>query len=165
MISRTLAWLLVGTAAAAAQEAGWTYSPYPGEGDRAAMGCASGSTPELHACVAVRCEDDRSVAVYIKTSRPQGDVTDWVMQVDDAAPALATEPAAGLPYGARVRATGTSIATLVEALKQGSVAFLEPVGGDGPVVGAIPMSGSLYAINQALYYCAPEAGAEAPAAE
>jgi hypothetical protein len=144
---------------ATAEEAGWHYAPYPGEGDRAAMGCASGSTPEQHACVVVRCEDDRTVAVYLKTSRMAGDLAEWVLQIDDVSRRLATEPADGLPYGARMRESDTETAAVVEALKQGSVAYLEPAGGDGPLVGAIPMSGSLYAINQALYFCAPQTDA------
>jgi hypothetical protein len=38
-----MAVLLAGPAEA--QESGWHYSPYRGEGDRAALGCAYESTP------------------------------------------------------------------------------------------------------------------------
>src|SRR5689334_3862001 len=95
--------LLIGATPVAGQEAGWHYSPYPGEGDRAAMGCARDSTPQQHACLVVRCEDDFSIGVYIKTTIEGGDVRDWVAQIDDAAPVLRTEAVApGVPYGAKV---------------------------------------------------------------
>jgi hypothetical protein len=139
---------------ALAQEAGWHYSPYPGEGDRAAMGCTRGSTPQKHACMVVRCEDDFSV--YVKTSRPEGDVGKWVVQIDDAAPLLETVPVAeGLPYGGKIVETDTEIPTLVEALKQSAFVFIEPLDGEPPVPDGIIGTGSLHAINQALYFCAP----------
>lgn len=147
--------LLLLSSLATAQEPGWHYSPYPGEGDRASMGCAQGSTPAAFICVVVRCEDDYSVAVYIDTSRTRGDAGEWILSVDDANPLLVAEEVEGSPYGARVRETATTIASLVELLKHGSVAYLEPVGEPPVVSAAIPMSGSFYAINQALYFCAP----------
>lgn len=150
---------------AAAQEAGWHYSPYDGDGDRAAMGCARESTPASHSCVVVRCEDDHSVAVYVKTSREGGDAGQWVLSVDDASPLLTAQAAPGSPYGARIVETDTSIPTLVEMLKQGTSGYLEPLD-EAPVASAnIPMSGSLYAINQALYFCAPPAVVEETGAD
>ena len=158
--------ILVTALPALAQEGGWHYSPYPGEGDRAAMGCARGSTPEQHACLVVRCEDDFSVAVYVKTTRPEGDVGQWVVQIDDATPILDTVAVApGVPYGAKVIETDTSIETLVEALKQSAFALMETSGGEVPVPDGIPGTGSLYAINQALYFCAPRVEPETGAAE
>jgi hypothetical protein len=155
-----LAALLIATltTAASAQEPGWHYSPYASEGDRAAMGCARTSTPKAHACVVVRCEDDSSVALYIKSSRPQGDVTDWVLQIDDAAPLLKTVPVeADLPYGAQVIETETPIPRLVDLLRNGGAAFLEAIDGGAPVPEGIPMTGSMTAIDTALYYCVPKA--------
>jgi hypothetical protein len=148
----SLAGLTLWAGAALAQEAGWNYSPYPGEGDRAAMGCTGGSTPDRHVCLAVRCEDDYSVALYVKTTRAGGDVGEWTIQIDDAALALVAEPAPGLLYGGRF--TG-EVATIIEALKNGAVAFLDPVEGEPPSDNGINLSGSLYAINQALFFCAP----------
>ena len=57
-VAPALAGLMFWAGTALAQEAGWNYSPYPGEGDRAAMGCTGGSTPAKHVCLVVRCEDD-----------------------------------------------------------------------------------------------------------
>lgn len=145
---------LLAATPATAQEAGWSYSPFRGEGDRAALGCTSGSTPKDHVCLAVRCEDDFSVALYVKTTRSEGDVGRWIVQIDDAAPTLDAEPvAAGLPYGGKFAG---DVAIIIEALKQGSVAFLDPVVGERPSSNGIGLSGSLYAINQALYFCAPD---------
>ena len=56
-----------------AQEAGWHYAPFPGEGDRAALGCSYGASPAQYTCLAVRCEDDFSVGLYIHTSRGAAD--------------------------------------------------------------------------------------------
>ena len=160
--------LMIGTTSAAAQEAGWHYSPYPGEGDHAAMGCARGSTPQKHACLVVRCEDDFSVAVYIKTTTPDGDVRDWVAQIDDAAPVLNTEAVVpGVPYGAKVVDKDDILptATLVEMLKQSALIFLQRLdGGEPPMTEGIPGEGSYGAIQQALYYCAPrtEASSSGP---
>lgn len=153
MVSAIIVWSW--TLPAMAQEAGWHYSPYDGEGDRAAMGCSDGSTPASHSCVVVRCEDDKSVALYIDTSRPGGDAGEWVLSVDDASPVLMAEEVAGSPYGARVLETDTSIPTLVEVLKLGAIAYLSPL--EDPAGARLPMKGSLYAINQALYFCAPPA--------
>jgi hypothetical protein len=143
---------------AAAQEAGWHYSPYPGEGDRAAMGCARESTPANHACIVVRCEDDFSVAVYLDTTLAGGDVRDWVVSIDDASPIIKTEAVApGLPYGARVVGSPDTIeiATLVEALKLSAITFMRPAEDKEPIAQGIPGKGSFAAISQALYYCAP----------
>ena len=60
-----------------------------------------------------------------------------------------------MPYGGKVVDTETPIATLIEALKQSGSAFMEPMGGEAPVPQNIDGTGSLYAINQALYFCAP----------
>ena len=89
-------------APAVAQEAGWQYSPYPGEGDRAAMGCAYGSSPASHACIVVRCDDDYSVGLYIETSRMGGDAGEWSIGVDDDATGVTAVKADEAPYGARI---------------------------------------------------------------
>lgn len=150
---------------ATAQEAGWHYSPYQGEGDRAAMGCSRDSTPAAHSCVVVRCEDDDSVGLYIETSREGGDAGQWVLTVGDASTVLSAEPAVSSPYGARVVETNTSITTLVRMLQLGTVGYLEPLGAPPVINASIPMNGSLSAINQALYFCAPKAPAEEPATD
>jgi hypothetical protein len=137
---------------AGAQEAGWHYSPLPGEGDRAALGCARGSDAAEFACIAVRCEDDFSVGVHLYTSRPGGDAGDWRISVDETSFDVAAASEAS-PYGDRV---GGDVGPVVDALKNGAVAYLTPAEGPELSLNAIPLTGSLYAINQALYFCAPK---------
>lgn len=140
---------------AGAQEAGWHYSPLPGEGDRAALGCALGSTPESHACVAVRCEDDFSIGVHIMTSRAGSDAGDWAVTIDKQTRRV--EAVAREPYGARIV---TGIDWLLENLAHGAVAYLEPESGPPMPVNHIPLDGSLRTITQALAYCAPRRPAQ-----
>ena len=136
-----------------AQEAGWHYSPLPGEGDRAALGCASGSTPEAYACLAVRCEDDFGVGLHLYTSRSEGDAGDWIVDIDEDAHPVSAQTDGG-PYGARIAGDTT---TLRDGLEQGAVAYLQPQAGAPLKLTVIPLSGSLAAINNALAYCAPRA--------
>ncbi len=133
-----------------AQPAGFGYSDYPGEGDRAAMGCSQ----ERAACIVVRCDDDFSVGLYIDTFRESGDAGPWRIGVDrENVLILEAEPAGDdLPYNGRF--TGDT-ATVIERLKHGGVVFLEAMSGDAIGVQRIPLTGSLAAINEALYYCAP----------
>ena len=145
-----------------AQESGWHYSPLPGEGDRAAMGCSYGSTPEQHACLVVRCEDDFSVGLHIHTSRAGGDVGLWHIEFDKGDPRLEVEAVAdGSPYAARIVG---DVTPLLEALKNGAVVYLDPATGP-PLERAISLNGSLYVINQALYFCAPKVPDEPEAVE
>jgi len=135
---------------ALAQEAGWHYSPLPGEGDRAALGCALNSTPENHACLAVRCEDDFSTGVHIMSSRAGGDGGDWAVTIDKETRGITATPAP--PYGARVVG---GLDWLLHNLAHGAVAYLEPESGPPMPVNHIPLDGSLRAITLALAYCAP----------
>ena len=107
-----------------AQEAGWHYSPYSGEGDRAALGCAYASTRTDYTCVAVRCEDDMSVGLYVHTGRLGGDAGRWLLQIDDARHEITAEAVDGSPYGARV--TG-DIEGLLFEIKNGGAVFLDPL--------------------------------------
>ena len=140
---------------AAAQEAGWHYSPLPGEGDRATVGCALGSTPLTYACLAVRCEDDFSTGVHIHTSRPSGDAGRWAITVDKETRSF--DAAASEPYGARLLG---DISWVLDNLANGAIAYLEPEDGQGVPVNHIALDGSLYAINGALAFCAPRAPVE-----
>ena len=137
---------------AASQESGWTYSPYPGEGDRAAMGCSYGSTPEEHACIVVRCEDDFTVAVYLDTTRQGGDAGRWSMQIDRQVYEIAAVAVEGSPYGAKVEG---DVAPIIDHIKNGDSFFIDPRDGAAPPNRGIGLAGSLHAINQALYFCAP----------
>lgn len=158
---RPTALLLALTAPAAAQESGWAYSPYPGEGDRAAMGCSYGSTPEAHACVAIRCEDDFTVALYLDTTRPGGDAGRWSLQIDRQVHEVTAAEIDGSPYGAKVEG---EVAAIIDDIKNGDSFFIDPRDGAEPPNRGIGLTGSLYAINQALYFCAPKVEPEAETA-
>jgi hypothetical protein len=149
---RFLPLVLLLAAPAAAQEGGWHYSPYPGEGDRAALGCSAGSTPDSHTCVAVRCEDDYSVGLHIDTTREGSDAGRWRLQVDDDVWEMTAVEETGSPYGAKVEG---DVVPFLDAVKNGGEAFVEPVDGAETSSRALPLEGSLYAINQALFFCAP----------
>lgn len=138
---------------ALAQEAGWHYSPLPGEGDRAALGCSYGASPQSFTCLAVRCEDDFAVGVHIHTSRADGDAGRWVLEFDKEGERIpVTAVADGSPYHARIEG---DVAPLLQLLKDAGLVYLDPQAGL-PIDRAISLSGSLHAINQALYFCAPK---------
>ena len=140
---------------AIAQEAGWHYSPLPGEGDRATLGCALNSTPEVYACIAVRCEDDFSTGVHIHTSRPESDAGRWAITIDKETRTFDAEAAE--PYGARLVG---DYSWVLENLANGAVAYLEPENGSGMPANHIALDGSLYAINAALAFCTPRVPVE-----
>lgn len=145
---------LVGLAAsppATAQRAGWHYSPLPGEGDRAAMGCALESSASAFACLAVRCEDDFSVGLYVHTSLGPADIGPWRVTVDKEERAFVGEATAA-GYGAHL--TGDTD-WLLDGLRQGAAAFLDAGERASVPKNFIPLDGSLYTINRALAHCAP----------
>lgn len=160
-MSRVLLALLLGIAPAVAQESGWTYSPYRGEGDRAAMGCSYASTPEEHACIVVRCEDDFTVALYLDTTRPGSDAGRWALQIDRESYEVNAVELEGSPYGAKVEG---DIAPIIDSIKNGDSFFLDPLDGEAPPNRGIGLAGSFRAINQALYFCAPRVVPEAETA-
>src|SRR5690606_16073977 len=133
-------------------EAGWHYSPYPGEGDRAALGCAYGSTPQVHTCVAVRCEDDFTVALHLDTTRLGGDAGHWALHVDEERHEVVAAATESAPYGAKVAG---DTAAIVDAIRNGATLFVEPLDGNPVPLDGIGLAGSLHAIGQALYFCAP----------
>ena len=145
-----------------AQEAGWHYSPLPGEGDRAALGCSYGATSRSYTCLAVRCEDDFSVGLHIHTSRADGDIGRWTLEFDkegERVPVSAVEDAS--PYHARIEGDP---APILDLLKNSGLVYLDPESGL-PIDRAISLSGSLTAINQALYFCAPKTPAVQPSGD
>ena len=143
------------TLPAPAQEAGWHYSPLPGEGDRATLGCALGSTPDAYACVAVRCEDDYTTGIHIHTSRPEADAGRWAITIDKETRSFDAQAAE--PYGARLVG---DYSWVLDNLANGAVAYLEPETGSGMPANHIALDGSLYAINAALAFCAPRVPVE-----
>lgn len=68
-----------------------------------------------------------------------------------------TAASTNAPYGARVAG---DVETLLDRLRHGSVAYLDPLDGPPVAQNGISLAGSLYAINQALYYCAPRPSPE-----
>jgi hypothetical protein len=148
----TLALLALPTTA---QEAGWHYSPLPREGDRATLGCALGSMPDVYACIAVRCEDDYSTGVHIHTSRPESDAGRWAITIDKETRSF--DAVAAQPYGARLIG---DFSWVLDGLANGAVAYLEPETGSGMPANHIALDGSFYAINAALAFCAPRVPVE-----
>jgi hypothetical protein len=151
-------WLIVAivallTSPALAQSPGWHYSPLPGEGDRAAMGCNAESTPEEHACLVARCEDDNTIGFYLHTTAPGELFGRWKLSLDRETPSevFLAQPRSGSPYDAELE---NPPETLLDGLKNGAFLYLDRQS-DGWSSGLISLSGSLYAINQALYFCAP----------
>lgn len=138
------------TLPASAQQPGWSYSPLPGEGDRAALGCGRESSSDAFACLAVRCEDDFSTGIHIHTSRAQGDAGRWAITIDKETRWFDAEPAQ--PYGARLSG---ELAWVLHNLANGAVAYLQPEDGSPMPDNHIALDGSLYAINRALAFCAP----------
>lgn len=136
---------------ASAQESGWHYSPLPGEGDRASMGCGRDNTPEAFTCLVVRCEDDFSTGIHIHTSRAAGGGGAWEMTVDRETRVLAAK-ADGSPYAARF---ADPDGWLLERLRQGTFVYLRHENDAGAPYVYIDLAGSLAAINEALHWCAP----------
>lgn len=137
-------------APATAQEAGWHYSPLPGEGDRATLGCDRNAIPGDYACLVVRCEDDFSTGIYVHSNR-LSDLGPWDLTLDGDDIRAIAQPGPG-PYGAKF---GNDADWLLERLQQGSFVYLRHVDDEGARFRFIDLSGSLYAINRALAWCAP----------
>jgi hypothetical protein len=136
-------------APAGAQQAGWHYSPLPGEGDRAALGCDRDATPDSFTCLVVRCEDDFTTGVYLHTSRP--DVLGaWDMTLDRENASFVAEPS-GAPYGGRFVEDAD---WLLERIAQGTFIYLRHVDDRAGSFAYIDLTGSLHAVTSALAFCA-----------
>lgn len=136
---------------ASAQVPGWHFSPLPGEGDRAAMGCDRDASAAQHTCLAVRCEDDFSTGLYIHTNRFGGGAGPWTMTLDRENMRFEAEPAPG-PYGARII---DGAETLLDRLRLGTFVYLRHDADDYAPFAFISLAGSMTAITEALYWCAP----------
>lgn len=135
---------------AMAQEPGWHYSPLPGEGDRAALGCDRDATPQHYTCLAVRCEDDFSTGVHVHTSRMPVLGT-WDMTLDRENASFIAEPS-DAPYGGRFVERAD---WLLERIEQGTFIYLRHADDTGGSFAYIGLGGSLQAISRALAFCAP----------
>ena len=134
-----------------ALEPGWHLSPLPGEGDRASMGCARGSTNTDFACLAVRCEDDYSAGIHVYSSRPDGDAGLWDMTLDREDRSFKTTDEAS-PYGAKLEDEG---GWLLDRIQQGTFIYLRHAEDQDFPFRFIDLGGSFQAIAEALYWCAP----------
>jgi len=148
--------VLLGTTPVAGIEAGWHYSPLPGEGDRASMGCARGATTDHHACLVVRCEDDFTTGLHVHTSRPGGAAGRWEMTLDREARVLETM-AGTTPYGARL---ADPDGWLLDGLRHGTFVYLRHVNDKEDAFDFIDLGGSYRSIAEALYWCAPRVKAD-----
>lgn len=159
-----LALLMLALASAAfptvayAQHAGWQYSPLPGEGDRATLGCSRSASPEAFTCIAVRCEDDFSTGLYVHTSG-RHDAGKWEVTIDRENATLSAEPS-NSPYDAKFAADQEQ--WLLERIREGTFVYLRHVDDEDNESHFITLSGSLYAINRALALCAPRVKFDAP---
>ncbi|SEP66004.1 hypothetical protein SAMN05428969_0349 [Devosia sp. YR412] len=135
---------------ALAQQAGWHYSPLPGEGDRAALGCDRDATPQQFTCLAVRCEDDFSTSVHIHTSRPKV-LGSWEMTLDRENASFTAQVSAA-PYGGQFISRAD---WLLERIEQGTFIYLRHADDVTGAYAYIDLGGSLQAIHQALAFCAP----------
>lgn len=157
-----IALALNGTLPVAGQQPGWHYSPLPGEGDRASMGCARGSNLEGFTCLAVRCEPDFTTGIHVYSSRPQGDRGSWEMTLDRETRTLSTTPDE-TPYGARLDDVD---GWLLDGLRHGTFVYLRHSDDMEGAFAFIDLSGSFRSIAEALQWCAPrvprsdKAGAE-----
>jgi hypothetical protein len=133
-----------------AQEPGWHYSPLPGEGDRAALGCDRDATPQDFVCFAVRCEDDFSTGIHIHTSR-RDVLGSWEMTLDRENASFLAEPSDS-PYGGQFIERAD---WLLERIAQGTFIYLRRAEDKQASFAYIDLAGSLYAINRALAFCAP----------
>ncbi len=133
------------------QEAGWRISPLPGEGDRASMGCARGSSAAEFNCLVVRCEDDYTTGLHVHSSRAGGAAGRWEMTLDRENRVLEAH-ADGSPYGARL---DDGEGWLLDGLRHGTFVYLRHVEDEESEFAFIDLGGSYRAISEALYWCAP----------
>lgn len=148
---RAAALSLLFCAPALAQSPGWGFSPLPGEGDRAAMGCDRAARPDDFFCVVVRCEDDFSPGLHLYTSRVSGALGRWVLTLDREERQIEIAEVVP-PYSGRIVAAD---GWLLERIRQGAYIYLRHAQDDEAPFRFISLSGSLLAIEEALYWCAP----------
>ncbi|ODT65437.1 MAG: hypothetical protein ABS75_31475 [Pelagibacterium sp. SCN 63-23] len=140
------------TAPVLAQQPGWHYSPLPGEGDRASMGCDRNATPDRFTCLVVRCSDDFSIDIHPYSSRAH-QTGIWETTIDREArqmEAIADDTS----YGARFADDGE---WLYDRLRHGTFVYLRHSEDAATGFDYIDLTGSFRSIAQALYWCAPRA--------
>lgn len=88
--------------------------------------------------------------MHLYTSRAASSAGRWAITVDKETRSFDAEAAE--PYGAKLVG---DFGWVLHNLTHGAVAYLEPEAGPGMPANHIPLDGSLYAINNALAWCAP----------
>lgn len=136
---------------ALAEAPGWQFSSLPGEGDRAAMGCDRDANETVFTCLVVRCEDNFSTGIHIHSSRFGGAAGIWNMTLDREDVSFIAEKDTG-PYGA-VITQGADL--LLERLRHGTFVYLRHSEDEYAPFAFIDLTGSMTAIAEALYWCAP----------
>lgn len=134
-----------------AEAPGWRFSPLPGEGDRAAMGCDRDATAQAFTCLVVRCEDDFSTGIHLHSSRLGGATGAWEMTLDREDITFSAERDDG-PYGAVI---SENAGLLLDRLRHGTFVYLRHSEDDQAPFAFIDLNGSMKAIGEALYWCAP----------
>ena len=139
-----------------AQEPGWSYSPLPREGDRAALGCASGSTKAEFHCLAVRCEVDGQLAIYAYATEPAAFTGRWTLQIDKQNYAVFGLPGwMSQPYTSRIAEAPPGLTeTLVADLIAGAIAMME-FGTTGEAV-PVPLGGTARWVGGTQIACEPK---------
>ncbi len=142
--------ILVPIFPAFAQVPGWSYSPLPGEGDRASIGCDREASPERFTCLVVRCADDFSVSVHPYSNRSEPDGV-WEVTFDREARQVRAK-ADETPYRAGFPDDAD---WLLDRLRNGTFAYLRHEDDANRGFAYIALNGSFRSIAQALYWCAP----------
>ena len=142
---------LILSAPAMAQSPGWQFSPIKGEGDRAAMGCSREATETDFTCLVVRCEDDFSTGLYLYSSRFGGTDGNWAMTLDREDRSFTAVPSKG-PYGAQIVEDADF---LLDRLRHGTFIYMRHSADENLHFAYIDLSGSMAAITEALFWCAP----------
>jgi hypothetical protein len=115
------------------------------------MGCDRDATDETFTCLVVRCEDNFSTGIHIHSSRFGGAAGTWTMTLDREDVSFTAEKDAG-PYGAIIT-EGADL--LLDRLRHGTFVYLRHSQDEYAPFAFIDLTGSMTAIAEALYWCAP----------
>ena len=119
------------------------------------MGCDRDAVAGDFSCVVVRCEEDFSVGLHVYSSRRPNALGRWALTLDREDRQVEIVSYHG-PYSGRIL---ENEAWLLERLKQGAYIYIAHVDDKEAPFRFISLAGSLLAIEEALYWCAPRAPA------
>jgi hypothetical protein len=157
LIAAILAVAMTGTAHA---QSNWDWSSFPGEGEKAVLGCSDSTTDEDWVCLAVRCEAAGSLGLYVElTDLSLDERFDLVIGEQRFAVAGASRDESG-PYSNRLSG---EVAAIVAALKSGAAVKLDVPGGAlNPGFDTVPLRGSSRALTALEAQCGITALPEDP---